>query len=99
PGLANILSMSQPVLGKDYAVELTVANSYAAETLTQGQKNILDFLRGKMQNRAIHFVVKVDESLKPDTPIYTPQEKYQKMVENNPELQNLRDTLHLGIEL
>ncbi|MDE5762937.1 MAG: hypothetical protein K2H68_05465, partial [Bacteroidales bacterium] len=99
PGLANILSMSQPVLGKAYAVELTVANSYAAETLTQGQKNILDFLRGKLQNRAIHFVVKVDESLKPDTLIYTPQEKYQKMVENNPELQNLRDTLHLGIEL
>lgn len=99
PGLANILSMAKPVLGKDYAVELTVANSYAAETLTQGQKNILDFLRGKLQNRAIHFVVKVDESLKPDTLIYTPQEKYQKMVENNPELQNLRDTLHLGIEL
>lgn len=99
PGMANILSMAKPVLGKDYAVELTVANSYAAETLTQGQKSILDFLRGKLQNRALHFVVKVDETLTPDTPIYTPQEKYQKMVENNPELQNLRDTLHLGIEL
>lgn len=99
PGIANILSMAQPVLGKAYAVELTVANSYAAETLTQGQKSILDFLRGKLQNRAIHFVVKVDESLKPDTPIYSPQEKYQKMAENNPELQNLRDTLHLGLEL
>ena len=44
-------------------------------------------------------MVKVDEKLTPTTPIYTPQEKYQKMVENNPELQNLRDSLHLGMEL
>lgn len=99
PSLANILSMAKPTLGKDYAVELTAANGYAAETLTQGQKSVLDFLREKLQNRALHFVVKVDESLKPDTPIYTPQEKFQEMVKNNPELQNLRDTLHLGVEL
>ena len=99
PGFFNLLSMANPHAGKDHAVELVVSSRYASEELAQGQKPVLDFLRDRLHNRSVHFIVRVDENLKPEVVIYTPQEKFQKMAASNPELQHFRDSLNLDIEL
>lgn len=99
PGFYNLLSTASPKLGKDYAVEVVVANRYGAEEFSQEQKPVLDFLREKLHNRSLHFIVRIDENLRPEVMIYTPMEKFQEMVRNNPELRNFRDSLNLDLEL
>ena len=63
------------------------------------EKELLDYLRFQLHNSSLHFIVHVDESMKPGKAIYTPLEKFHEMQKHNPELKNFRDALNLDLEL
>ncbi len=101
PSFFSVLSKADPCLKENYAVELKVPNRFVGEDLLSGsrEKELLDYLRFQLHNSSLHFIVHVDESMKPGKAIYTPLEKFHEMQKHNPELKNFRDALNLDLEL
>ncbi len=93
--LASILNTSKPVL-KDTVIELTYPNSMMAEELKKHQSGILNHLREKLQNYQISFHIIVDEK-EEKTYAYSPQDKYNKLYEINPLIEEMRRVLFLDI--
>ena len=93
--LASILNTSKPVL-KDTMVTLTYPNSMMAEELKKHQSGILNHLREKLQNYQISFYIIVDEK-EEKTYAYSPQDKYTKLYEINPLIEEMRRVLFLDI--
>jgi len=93
--LASILGTSKPVL-KDVIIEVTYPNSMMAEELKKHQSGILNFLREKLQNYQISFNIIVDEK-EEKTYAYSPQDKYNKLYEINPLIEEMRKILFLDI--
>lgn len=101
PGLYSVLANANPELKENYTISLRVPNQFVKEDLLSGsqEKDLLDYLRNELKNKAIRFVIHVDESMEPSKAIYTPLEKFQEMQKNNPEIKNFRDALNLDLEL
>ncbi len=93
--LASILNTSKPVLN-DTVVTLTYPNSMMAEELRKHQSGILNHLREKLQNYQISFNIIVDEK-EEKTYAYSPQDKYTKLFEINPLIEEMRRVLFLDI--
>lgn len=93
--LGSILNSTQPVL-KETTVSLTFPNSMMLEELKKNQIHILNYLRGKLKNYQLSFNLILDEK-KEKRFAYTPEEKYQKLREINPEIDALRKLLFLDI--
>ncbi len=93
--LGSILNTSKPVL-KDTVIHLVYPNTMMAEELNKQQTKVLNYLREKLQNYQIKFNIVVDEK-EEKTYAYTPQEKYVKLVEINPMIEEMRKMLFLDI--
>ena len=98
PNFYSILSTRKPVLKEDYLIELQLDNRAQEITLRDRRGDLLDFLRGELQNQKIqmeHILVETETQSKP----YKPEEKYKAMAEKNPGLQAFKEKLDLEIEL
>ncbi len=93
--LASILNSSEPVL-KDTEVSLTYPNAMMLKEVKKNQTHVLNYLRDKLQNYQIRFNLILNE-LDEKKFVYTPEEKYSKLREINPLLDELRKTLYLDI--
>jgi DNA polymerase-3 subunit gamma/tau len=93
--LVSILNSSEPVL-KDVVVELTYPNKMMLEEVKKHQTYILNYLRDKLQNYDLSLQLILNESDEKKY-AYTPQEKYARLREINPLIDELRKKLHLDL--
>ncbi len=93
--MASNLNLSKPVL-KGTVIHLTYPNQMILDEVRKNQTYILNYLRNKLQNHQIVLKLILDEAIEKKY-AYTSEEKYQKLQEMNPLLDELRKTLFLGI--
>ena len=60
--------------------------------------DLLDFLRAELRNQKIQLETNLIETVSQSKP-YTAEDKYRAMVEKNPALKVLRESLDLELEL
>ncbi len=97
PNFFSTLTKRKPELKDNFLIELVIDNKVQEDEIIFRKADLLGFLRSKLNNSQIQLntkIVLVQEKTKP----YTPQEKFNKMAEKNPELINLKKTLDLEID-
>ncbi|MDE5560156.1 MAG: hypothetical protein K2I84_05835, partial [Bacteroidales bacterium] len=98
PGKYDILKHAQ-IKAEDHTVELTVGNAVQADMLEEDKADICAALRDALHADALSLNIRIDEQIKQDIKVYTANEKYKSMLEQNAELRNFKDALQLDIEL
>ena len=93
--LASILSIDTPKI-EETSIRLTFPNETNKVELEKNQYEILGFLRKKLKNFDIDFEIEVNEELEKQY-VYSPTEKFQKLVDKNPNLELLRKTFKLDL--
>lgn len=93
--LPSILSASEPVL-KDTVITLTYPNAMMVSEVKKQQTHVLNYLRDKLRNYQISFNLVLDEK-EEKSYAYTPEEKYNKLRELNPLIDELRKKLYLDL--
>jgi len=98
PNFYSILSTRKPLLKENFIIELRIDNRAQEMTLKERRGDLLDFLRGELRNQKIQMETILIESVSQSKP-YTAEDKYRVMVEKNPALKALRESLDLELEL
>jgi len=93
--LASILKTAKPIL-QETTIQLTYPNAMMVEELNKKKSAVLNYLREKLQNYQISFDLITDEKEEKNY-AYTPQEKYVKLREINPLIEDMRKVLLLDI--
>ena len=93
--LAAILSIDKPTL-KGTEIHLTFPNSTNKVEVERQSFDLLQFLRKSLKNYDISLVIEVNEEMQKKF-AYTPEEKYDKLKEKNPNIELLRRTFDLDL--
>lgn len=93
--LASILLSSEPIL-EETTIHLTYPNAMMLEEVKKSQKHILNYLRSKLNNYQISLKLILNEEEEKKY-AYTPEEKYNKLREINPEVDDFRKAFHLDL--
>jgi DNA polymerase-3 subunit gamma/tau len=91
----STLSSFLPVLTDTGIVNVTVHNSTQEGDVTKLKTKLLPYVRKSLNNFKFDFIVLLDKA-EAKVIAVTPQEKYAKMVEKNPLLEEYRKKLGLG---
>ena len=94
--LLAILKMDKPKLVDQNTIEFNVVNSINKVELTNEIDSILVFLKNKLNNNKIKFVINIIKKTNSSF-IYTPEEKFKKMKSINPAIQILKKTFDLSL--
>ena len=89
------LTMSVPVL-KDGMIHLEFPNQTIKLEVERDKFDLLTYMRKKLKNHSVDLVIAVNE-LPLKRYAYTDKEKYEKLVEKNPNLEALRNAFELDI--
>ena len=81
---------------KGFIIELTFPNSMMKAELLKIRPKLLKYFREKLNNYSIDFDIKVNEESEKKF-AYTPQEKYNKLLEKNKALAKLKNTFKLDL--
>ncbi|WP_299892258.1 DNA polymerase III subunit gamma/tau [uncultured Lacinutrix sp.] len=93
--LASILSIDTPRLDGT-VISLTFPNSTNKVEVERQQYDLLQYLRKTLSNYDISLAIDVNEEMQKKF-AYTPEEKYEKLKEKNPNLELLRQIFDLDI--
>ena len=94
--IASILAAADPKLLENFNVQFMIPNKLMKEQLKIGKPKLLKFLRASLNNFSITITVIVNETVEKKF-AYTPQEKYNKLLEKNSSLKSLKDTFQLDL--
>jgi DNA polymerase III subunit gamma/tau len=94
--LFTAMNTHKPQIGGVNMIEVTVDNVIQKESIFEQKPEILSFLRKNLNNYAINLEVKVTDTPKVHK-AYLPAEKFQKMVEKNPDVEQLKNDLDLDL--
>jgi DNA polymerase-3 subunit gamma/tau len=97
--LHTTLTMKMPVLTDGVIIELTIHNPSQDEVIAEEKADLLDYLRTNLRNYNLQLKTILDTSTSDPELVYTSKEKYKKMVEKNPGLDDFRRQLGLELEL
>ncbi len=95
--LHTTLTFRKPVLKENNIIELEIQNDSQLQLLTEEKQQLIDYLRKHLNNYKLQLKTNVIEQSKNEDTAYTNKEKYQKMIEKNPDLEEFRK--QLGFEL
>lgn len=98
PNFYSILSTRKPLLKENSLIELQLDNRAQELTMKERRSDLLDFLRSELRNQKIQLETNLVETIGQSKP-YTAEDKYKAMVEKNPELKTLRESLDLELEI
>ena len=96
-GLYVTLTKRKPVLKENFILEFTIDNEIQKIELEEERSNLLSFIRTELNNYGIQLKVLLsqeDNSVKH----LSSKDKFMKMAEKNPALNDLREKLNLDIE-
>lgn len=91
-----ILTSVLPTLSET-TICLKISNDTQQKILDENKIELLNYLRTNLQNDFIKVKTEMSEQIKSDIP-YTPKDKFNKMVEENPSLKTLQQKLGLDPE-
>lgn len=94
--LASLFQLNKPVLLNDFRIEYTVPSPLNKVELEREFVHFLPYLRKGLNNYALQIYVLVKESEEKNY-IYTPEEKYNRLREINPHIDDLRKELDLDL--
>ena len=94
--IASILAAADPKLLENFNVQFTLPNKLMKAQLKIEKPKLLKFLREVLNNFSITITVIVNETVEKKF-AYTPQEKYNKLLEINSSLKSLKDTFQLDL--
>lgn len=95
--LYTTLTMREPELLEDYIAFFQVDNKVQEDSLKTEMPELLGFLRNKLNNFSLTIRTEVNKVAAEKRP-YTAQDKYRRMTEINPAIQDFRQQLDLEIE-
>ena len=93
--LTSILNMDTPKL-KGTDIHLQFPTETNKREVMQGQYDLMTYIRTTLNNFDISLVITVNEVMNKKY-VFTPQDKYEKLVEANPNLELLRRTFELDL--
>lgn len=94
--IASILIAGQPKLRPNFEVLITLPNTLMKNQLEKGKPALLKFIRERLNNYGLFVNISVSEIVEKKF-AYTPQEKYAKLREKNPILDQLKSTFGLDV--
>ena len=94
--MASIVATDTPRLKEDFVINFTVPNKLMQDQFKKGRPKLLQFLREKLNNYGIKIHVILNETVEKKF-AYTPQEKFNKLKEQNPLLEKLRQAFELDL--
>ncbi len=83
-----------PLLNDNFQIELSVDNRSQTEELMDRRTEIHDYLRKSLNNGGIEVTFRVEKDQK-KRKAYTDEEKFNRMLEDNPTLLRLKNELSL----
>ena len=87
----------EPVMDSEHMFHITVKNQLQKKVFSQFGKQLMDNIRNELQNDHIQLKVEIDEHVI-EKIAYTASEKYKLLVQQNPQLDNLRQRMNLQLE-
>ncbi|HEY0669626.1 MAG TPA: DNA polymerase III subunit gamma/tau, partial [Sphingobacteriaceae bacterium] len=93
--LFTIMTANAPFLKENFIIEVVIENKIQETQLMMEKIDLLNFLRVELQNFAIEIETRQAEQ-NTKRKLYTSTEKYQHMVEKNPNLEEFRKRFNLG---
>ncbi|MDO8992867.1 MAG: DNA polymerase III subunit gamma/tau, partial [Daejeonella sp.] len=93
----TIMTSYPPRLLPDYIIELDIENKLQEDLLHTEKVELLNFLRTELKNFSIDLQTKLLEQLQKKR-LYTSNEKYQHMLEKNPNLEEFRKRFNLDLD-
>ena len=93
--VASIMNADKPKLN-GFMIELIFPNSMMKAELLKIRPKLLKHFRDKLNNYSLDFDIKVNEGSEKKF-AYTPQEKYNKLLEKNEALAKLKKTFKLDL--
>jgi DNA polymerase-3 subunit gamma/tau len=96
--LHTALVKRTPALGDNFSVTFSVDNMTIEKDLNEIKVDLLSFIRADLSNYKISLDVTVSNEADPNAVPYTPSEKFKKLAEKNPLLNELKRRFDLEIE-
>lgn len=93
----TIMTSYPPRLLPDYIIELDIENKLQEDLLHTEKVELLNFLRTELKNFGIDLQTKLLEQIQKKR-LYTSNEKYQHMLEKNPNLEEFRKRFNLDLD-
>jgi len=93
--LSSVLSANIPEINGNI-LKLILPNQLMSKQLERGMPGLMRHLRTSLNNFAIQLEIEVKEEVKKKF-IYTPEEKYQRLTELNPDIKLLRQRFKLDL--
>jgi len=93
----TIMTSYPPRLLPDYVIELDIENKLQEDLLQAEKVDLLNFLRTELKNFSIDLQTKLLEQIQKKR-LYTSNEKYQHMLEKNPNLEEFRKRFNLDLD-
>jgi DNA polymerase-3 subunit gamma/tau len=97
PGILSSLTKHAIILKEEHIIELKLDGQHQLEHLQENRGILIEAIRKDLNNFSIQLETPVKEMVSAKK-AYTPKEIYQGMVEENPNLQKLRDELDLDLD-
>jgi len=95
--IRSMLQAQLPKIIDKNTLEITVDNNIQQGYFNDEQKELVPWLRKKLDNFALRFEVKMSENVQTKK-LYMPEEKFKHMAEKNPNLLYLREKLNTDLE-
>lgn len=96
--LASNFQLAKCTLNESsYELTLEVPNDTIKKELQFAASEALSFLRDRLENDQLHFAFKLSKEPLTTEYAYTPEEKYQKIVEKYPQVEALRKHFNLDL--
>ena len=98
PVIHSVISKATPVLEDDFRFRISVENKVQADYLEGVREELIGELRSLLENDAIRWTINVEEGSSNARIVYTPEERYQFLLEKNPHLAEFRKEFKLDLE-
>jgi DNA polymerase-3 subunit gamma/tau len=89
--------MNQPMIIEAFQIKLIINNQSQDNIIQEEKQELLDFIRKRLNNYKINLVTEIHDLSGSDEVAYTNKERYMKMIEKNPEVEELRKQLGLDL--
>ena len=93
----TIMTANTPVLLDDFIIELLIENKIQEDLLSSEKVDLLNYLRVEMKNFSIDLQTKYMEQTQKKS-LYTSSDKYQHMLEKNPNLEEFKRRFNLDLD-
>lgn len=96
--LYSILTDKKGILQAENHIVVTLDNKVQEEVFTEDKFNLLSHLKKELQNNIMQMDIVVKQITAVEMKAYTPEDKFKKMAEKNPQLLKMRERFSLELD-